>query len=359
MRAWRIPTELDRALGYEANYAGTSYITPDKIGKRIASEHCTFIGDRTSPASPRHRRLRRRWRQDHAVHHHRQRHLPQLPDHARTGAPVGDKESHGCCQADSWATVPFQRMPNVWLKAGPAETTLDSLISGIEDGVLIDGRGSYSIDQQRYNFQFGGDAFWEIKGGKKGGMISARRLSGTHPGLLAGLRRHRRPGLLAPVRHHRRRQRRAHANQLHQPRLLPHSLPPDQRTSSPTRKFHANQRRSSEARPEGCRLFHVPGMPGHRLRHRAGLHAVCEQRHHHRIAQNAAERLHFRDARRPDRLVAPSTIWTKPAEGCREKGRRTRRHRAAESGAAAAAGPAEVSLVNDFDPSRATRARRR
>ena len=43
------PTELDRALGYEANYAGTSYITPDKIGKRIASEHCTFIGDRISP----------------------------------------------------------------------------------------------------------------------------------------------------------------------------------------------------------------------------------------------------------------------------------------------------------------------
>ena len=46
------------------------------------------------------------------------------------------------------------------------------LISGIDDGVLIDGRGSYSIDQQRYNFQFGGDAFWEIKGGKKRGMIS-------------------------------------------------------------------------------------------------------------------------------------------------------------------------------------------
>ena len=60
---------------------------------------------------------------------------------------VGDKESHGCCQADSWATVPFQRMPNVSLRPGPSETTLDSLISGIDDGVLIDGRGSYSIDQ--------------------------------------------------------------------------------------------------------------------------------------------------------------------------------------------------------------------
>ena len=65
------PTELDRALGYEANYAGTSYITPDKIGKRIASEHCTFIGDRTSPRALATVRLRRRRREGHAVHHHR------------------------------------------------------------------------------------------------------------------------------------------------------------------------------------------------------------------------------------------------------------------------------------------------
>ena len=57
-------------------------------------------------------------------------------------------------------------------EAGSQETTMEDLIAGIDDGVLIDGRGSYSIDQQRYNFQFGGDAFWEIKGGKKGGMIS-------------------------------------------------------------------------------------------------------------------------------------------------------------------------------------------
>ena len=63
-------------------------------------------------------------------------------------------------------------MPNVWLAPSEADTTLDDLISGVDDGVLIEGTGSYSIDQQRYNFQFGGDAFWEIKGGKKRGMIS-------------------------------------------------------------------------------------------------------------------------------------------------------------------------------------------
>jgi TldD protein len=166
------PTELDRSLGYEANYAGTSYITMDKIGKRIASEHCTFIGERTSP-----RGLGTCGYDDDGVKTTSFtiidkgifRNFQTTREQAHL---VGDKESHGCCQADSWATVPFQRMPNVSLKAGPEETTLDSLLSGIDDGVLIDGRGSYSIDQQRYNFQFGGDAFWEVKGGKKRGMIS-------------------------------------------------------------------------------------------------------------------------------------------------------------------------------------------
>ncbi|MBV9765933.1 MAG: TldD/PmbA family protein, partial [Acidobacteriaceae bacterium] len=85
---------------------------------------------------------------------------------------IGERESRGCCYADSWSDVPFQRMPNVWLQPGPRDATLDSLISGVEDGILIEGTGSWSIDQQRYNFQFGGDGFWEIKGGKKGGMIS-------------------------------------------------------------------------------------------------------------------------------------------------------------------------------------------
>ena len=63
-------------------------------------------------------------------------------------------------------------MPNVWLEPSEKPVTLEDLISGVDDGILIDGRGSWSIDQQRYNFQFGGDAFWEIKGGKVRGMIA-------------------------------------------------------------------------------------------------------------------------------------------------------------------------------------------
>src|SRR5271165_1838581 len=175
------PTELDRALGYEANYAGTSYITMDKIGKRIASPNCTFIGDRTSPkalATCGYDDDGEKTSEFTIIDKGIFRNYQTTREQA---VLVGDKESHGCCQADSWATVPFQRMPNVWLKPGPQETTLEDLIAGIDDGVLIDGRGSYSIDQQRYNFQFGGDAFWEIKGGKKLGMISSVAYQGRTP----------------------------------------------------------------------------------------------------------------------------------------------------------------------------------
>src|SRR5947208_17199422 len=86
-----------------------------------------------------------------------------------------------CCYADSYASVPVQRMPNVWLEPGRKPAALDDLVAGVDDGVLIDGRGSYSIDHQRYNFQFGGDAFWEIKGGKVGAKIADVAYPGRTP----------------------------------------------------------------------------------------------------------------------------------------------------------------------------------
>lgn len=166
-------TELDRALGYEANYAGTSFLTTDKMGKqRIGSDIVNVWGDRTNE-----RGLATTGYDDDGVKATKWpiiekgifKHYQTIRDQAHI---VGEKESRGCCYADDWASVPFQRMPNVWLEPGSAETTLDSLIGDVEDGILIDGDGSFSIDQQRYNFQFGGDAFWEIKGGKKRGMVS-------------------------------------------------------------------------------------------------------------------------------------------------------------------------------------------
>jgi TldD protein len=165
-------TELDRALGYEANYAGTSFLTPDKLGKlRVGSEIVNIWGDRTND-----RGLATIGYDDDGVKTTKFpiiekgifTHYQTIRDQAHL---IGEKESRGCCYADSWASVPFQRMPNVWLEPGSRDTDLDSLIAAVDDGILIDGDGSFSIDQQRYNFQFGGDAFWEIKGGKKRGML--------------------------------------------------------------------------------------------------------------------------------------------------------------------------------------------
>lgn len=79
---------------------------------------------------------------------------------------LGKTESDGCSYADSWSTVQFQRMPNVSLQPGKKKMSLDDMISGVEDGIYILGRGSFSIDQQRYNAQFGGTLFYEIKNGK-------------------------------------------------------------------------------------------------------------------------------------------------------------------------------------------------
>lgn len=166
-------TELDRALGYEANYAGTSFLTTEKMGHfSFGSPLVNVFGDRTNEGG-----LATSKYDDDGVlttkfpiiENGIFKHYQTIRDQAHL---IGEHESRGCCYADSWSSVPFQRMPNVWLAPGPRTVSLNDLISGVDDGILIDGAGSFSIDQQRYNFQFGGDAFWEIKGGKRRGMIS-------------------------------------------------------------------------------------------------------------------------------------------------------------------------------------------
>jgi TldD protein len=166
-------TELDRALGYEANFAGTSFLTPEKLGKfRVGSDIVNVRGDRTRPESL----STCGWDDDGVA----TLEFPILQKGIFVGYQtirdqahlIGAEHSTGCCYADSYASVPFQRMPNVWLAPAEKPVTLADLVSGVDDGILIDGRGSYSIDQQRYNFQFGGDAFWEIKKGKVGAMIA-------------------------------------------------------------------------------------------------------------------------------------------------------------------------------------------
>jgi TldD protein len=168
-------TELDRALGYEANFAGTSFVAPPEkvLGKlEIGSKLMNIMGDRTLPEA-----MATVGYDDDGV---KATSFDIIKEGVFVGYQtirdqahlVGEKESRGCCNADSFDSVPFQRIPNVWLKPGPDGTSLDNLIAQVQDGILIDGRGSWSIDHQRYNFQFGGDAFWEIKNGKKGAMIA-------------------------------------------------------------------------------------------------------------------------------------------------------------------------------------------
>jgi TldD protein len=86
----------------------------------------------------------------------------------KSGQPT---KSHGCCNADNWSSVQFQRMPNVSLLPGDRDLKWDDLIGSTDNGIAIIGDGSFSIDQQRYNAQFGGQVFYEIKGGKLGAML--------------------------------------------------------------------------------------------------------------------------------------------------------------------------------------------
>jgi len=166
------PTELDRALGMEANYAGTSFLTPDKLGKfRVGSDLITIVADKTSPGS-----LATCGYDDDGVKTTRWPLVDKgiFVDYQTTRDQahlIGRKASNGTCYAQSWADVPFQRMPNVNLLPGEKQLSEEQLIADTEDAILIRGRGSWSIDHQRYNFQFGGQTFHEVKKGKLVGML--------------------------------------------------------------------------------------------------------------------------------------------------------------------------------------------
>jgi TldD protein len=167
-------TELDRVLGFEANYAGTSFVKLSDVGKlKYGSKLMNITADRTMPGA-----LATVGFDDDGVKTTefpivREGILVGLQTNRETAAMVGDKASKGCTSASSWRDYPFLRMPNVRLEAGPkGSPTAEQIIADTKDGVLIDGRGSYSIDQQRYNGQFGGNAFWEVKNGKKTRMVS-------------------------------------------------------------------------------------------------------------------------------------------------------------------------------------------
>lgn len=168
------PTELDRALGYEANFAGTSFCTPDKLDQlQYGSEWVTIRADRTadnglSTIGYDDDGVKTAGKEFPIVEKGVFRNFQMALGQA---ALIGRESSNGCAYADSFDAFPLQRMPNISLQPGPdASTTASDLIAGVEDGIYIEGHGSWSIDQQRYNFQFTGQVFHRIRNGKLDGM---------------------------------------------------------------------------------------------------------------------------------------------------------------------------------------------
>ncbi|MES2180259.1 MAG: TldD/PmbA family protein [Gemmatimonadota bacterium] len=176
------PTELDRAMGFEANYAGTSFCAPPEtvLGKlKFGSALMNIRGDRDQPGS-----LSAVGWDDEGV-------KPETFDIIKNGIFVDYQttreqalwlsdyynksgrtaRSHGCSYSQSWSDVQFQRMPNVSLQPGEKDLSFEDLVAATDKGIAIMGDGSFSIDQQRYNAQFGGQLAYEIKGGKIVGML--------------------------------------------------------------------------------------------------------------------------------------------------------------------------------------------
>jgi TldD protein len=171
------PTELDRALGYEANYAGTSFVAPPEkmLGKlRYGPDFMNIQGDRSQEGGcgtigyddegvrpENFLIIKNGILNDYQTTREQANWLKWWYD--SQGRPA---RSHGCSNGDSWATVQFQRMPNVSLLPGTKDIGWNDLIAATDRGIAIIGDGSFSIDQQRYNAQFGGQVFQEIKNGK-------------------------------------------------------------------------------------------------------------------------------------------------------------------------------------------------
>jgi TldD protein len=177
-------TELDRALGWEANYAGTSFLTPDKLGKfQFGSPLVNVVADRSQAGG-----LATVGYDDDGVRSSgaefpiiRNGVFENYQMAIGQAALIGRRQSNGCAAGESPTAFPIQRMPNISLQPNPERTSLDDLFADIKDGIYIVGNGSWSIDQQRYNFQFTGQLFFEIKNGKRGDTLRDVAYQGRTP----------------------------------------------------------------------------------------------------------------------------------------------------------------------------------
>ena len=167
------PTELDRVLGMEADMAGTSFVKPGVLGRlQYGSPLVNFVADRNMKNGRSTVGFDDDGVKTVAFDMVKDGVLVGLSTNRTVAHAIGDDYSRACNYADSYNSIPIVRIPNLCLQPGGAGApSAEELIADTDDGILIDGRGSFSIDHQRYNFQFGGDCFWEIKQGRKTRML--------------------------------------------------------------------------------------------------------------------------------------------------------------------------------------------
>jgi TldD protein len=173
-------TELDRVLGMEANYAGTSFATPEKLGNfTYGSPIVNLFCDSTIPGG-----LATVGFDDDGVRAQRW-HLVKNGQfvgyqfNRELAHTIGKTRSSGNNRADGWDRIPIVRITNLSLEPGDWE--LDDMIASTDDGVMFETNKSWSIDQRRLNFQFGCEIGWEIKNGKKGEMLKNPTYQGITP----------------------------------------------------------------------------------------------------------------------------------------------------------------------------------
>jgi TldD protein len=167
------PTELDRVLGYEASYAGTSFLHADDVGSlRYGSEHMNITADPTTPSG-----LGTFAFDDEGVAAKRQ---PIVREGVLVGW-LGSREVGfaGSMRADNWNRMPLVRMTNLHLD--PGQGSLDELIAGVDRGLYLETNKSWSIDDKRLNFQFGTQIAWEIVNGELGRMVRDATYTGITP----------------------------------------------------------------------------------------------------------------------------------------------------------------------------------
>lgn len=175
------PIELDRVLGYEANFAGTSFLTLDKLNTlRYGTDLVNVVADATEQHGPG---LGTFAYDDEGV---AAQSVPIITNgefkgylsSRDTAALIGRERSGGNMRAESWNRVPIVRMTNVSILPGERPLSLEQLIADTDDGIYMQTNRSWSIDDKRYNFQFGCELGYEIKGGKLGSMLKNPSYSG-------------------------------------------------------------------------------------------------------------------------------------------------------------------------------------